>query len=304
MLKKIYPLFLFLLILGCVPSAKKCPPFEQTKIEGFSQESNFPFQFPINDEYIFTQPFLTEFAKQAYVLQGELKYHAAEDYLMPAGTPVYAMADGIISYSGAMDGYGLLIIIDHPQANLYSLYGHLSPSRWHAGRGEINKGELIAYLGDSSENGSSKKYGEMVPHLHFGVRSGQRKDYPGHGEWRWQAGWIKICPQETGWLQPSLVITEQIIPSGGFKNPEVRWFSLWGVEFLLIGFVLIWMTVILISQKSKKNYWILFINGLLLLIYSWFCYQKLIMIYPILTGIGLSLIITASIWIFRSRSAK
>ena len=58
------------------------------------------------------------------------QYHAAEDYKRPAGTPIYALADGRISFSGTEGGYGWLIIIDHPQANLYSLYGHLSPSRW------------------------------------------------------------------------------------------------------------------------------------------------------------------------------
>ncbi|MFC2079145.1 M23 family metallopeptidase [Candidatus Bipolaricaulota bacterium] len=54
------------------------------------------------------------------------EYHAAEDYHLPAGTPVYSMADGVASYSGTKEGYGWLIILDHPPANLY---GHLSPSR-------------------------------------------------------------------------------------------------------------------------------------------------------------------------------
>ena len=63
---------------------------------------------------------------------------------MPAGTPVYAVADGEISFSGPMGGYGWLIIIDHPQANLYSLYGHLSPGRWRMESGTVEKGEMIA----------------------------------------------------------------------------------------------------------------------------------------------------------------
>ena len=58
-----------------------------------------------------------------------VKYHAAEDYWRPAGSEVYAMADGEVSFSGMMGGYGWLVIVDHPEMNLYSLYGHLSPSR-------------------------------------------------------------------------------------------------------------------------------------------------------------------------------
>ena len=51
---------------------------------------------------------------------------------------MYAIADGEISFSGSKGGYGWLIIIDHPQANLYSLYGHLSPASLARDRLEIH----------------------------------------------------------------------------------------------------------------------------------------------------------------------
>ncbi len=83
----------------------------------------------------------------------------------------------------------------------------------------MSKGDLIAYLGDSDENGGSQE-NPLRTHLHFGVRAGQRSDYPAAGQWRWMAGWIKPCPQDLGWLQPSAVITSQVIPTGGFREPE------------------------------------------------------------------------------------
>lgn len=110
------------------------------------------------------------------------QYHAAEDYHLPAGSPVYAMADGVISYSGPRGGYGWLIIIDHPRANIYSLYGHLSPSQWRLESGPVEKGGLIAYLGDPDENGGSPEQ-PLSPHLHFAIRAGQRTDYPDGGEY-------------------------------------------------------------------------------------------------------------------------
>ncbi len=161
------------------------------------------------------------------------EYHAAEDYRRPAGTPVYAMADGQISFSGTAGGYGWLIIIDHPQFNLYSLYGHLSPSRWKLASGiEVKKGDLLAYLGEPDENGGSMD-NPLDPHLHFGVRAGQTGDYPSRGEWRFMAGWIKPCPQDMGWLQPSAIITSQEIPAGGFPAPELGFLIRWGVELVI-----------------------------------------------------------------------
>jgi len=138
----------------------------------------------------------------------ENKYHAAEDCSAEPGSPVYAIAEGRISFSGPMDGYGWLVVIDHPQHNLYSLYGHLSSRRWRKEWGRVEKGEHIAYIGDTDENGSSPEYGQMHPHLHFGLRQGQRIDYPRSGDTRWMAGWTYACPESLGWLAPSRFIDD------------------------------------------------------------------------------------------------
>jgi len=127
-------------------------------------------------------------------------YHAAEDCFVKPGTPVYAIGDGIISFSGTAKGYGGLIIIDHPTENVYSLYGHLSTSRWKKESGEVKKGELIAYVGTAEE-------GEVLDsHLHFGIRKGQKRDYWRFGDKRWMAGWIKNYAPSIGWLEPSRII--------------------------------------------------------------------------------------------------
>jgi len=164
----------------------------------------------------------------------DVEYHAAEDYHAPAGTPVYAMADGEVSFSGRMGGYGWLVIVDHPWANLYSLYGHLSPGRWSVDAGAVEKGDLLGYLGDEWENGASRER-PLITHLHLGVRAGQRAGYPGGGEWRWMAGWVKPCPSDLGWIRPSDVIAAQIVPDGGFTAPEGKLLERWSVELILLG---------------------------------------------------------------------
>lgn len=80
------------------------------------------FRYPLDEYFPETPVTMTEPPK------GE-NYHTGEDSYAPPGTAVYAIGNGVIRYSGSARGYGWLIIIDHPWANIYSLYGHLSPSR-------------------------------------------------------------------------------------------------------------------------------------------------------------------------------
>ena len=146
-----------------------------------ARDDSLPFRFPLDESSIDEKLYFGWFgvsnecppdSVDCYEYP-ERKFHAAEDYKRPPGTPVYAMADGKISFSGRAGGYGWLTLIDHPQANLYSLYGHLSPSRWKLKAGtDVKRGDLIAYLGDADENGGSKEQ-PLVPHLHFGIRAGQ-----------------------------------------------------------------------------------------------------------------------------------
>jgi murein DD-endopeptidase MepM/ murein hydrolase activator NlpD len=194
------------------------------------------------------------------------QFHAAEDYKRPAGTRVYAMADGRISFSGTAGGYGWLIIIDHPQANLYSLYGHLSPSRWkQESDTDVKRGDLIAYLGDPDENGGSAE-SPLEPHLHFGIRAGQRDDYPSRGEWRWMAGWIRLCPRDIGWLQPSLIITSQEIPVSGYPQPQVPFLIRWGQGLLITGLYASCGAGMLVEAIRKKWRLFLIFPGILLVV--------------------------------------
>lgn len=199
-------LLLGLLLLSCgqspTPTPQACLPMDYTPSKGVVRD-DMPLRFPL-DKWQPDGSFQMHRDYGAYYD----KYHAAEDCSSEPGMPVYAIAGGKISYSGPMDGYGWLIIIDHPQHNLYSLYGHLSSRRWRKEDGGVEKGDLIAYIGNTDENGSSPEYGQMHPHLHFGLRRGQRIDYPRSGDTRWMAGWTYTCPESLGWLAPSRFIED------------------------------------------------------------------------------------------------
>lgn len=263
-----------LFLAGCATDyPESCPSSKHVGLldaDEIASDDSLPFQFPLDlspfDEKIPLSWFGRSNECTPDVVGGcyeypERQFHAAEDYKFPAGTPVYAMADGKISFSGTAGGYGWLIIIDHPQANLYSLYGHLSPSRWkQEADTDVKRGDLIAYLGDSDENGGTAE-NPVVTHLHFGIRAGQTADYPVRDEWRFMAGWIRLCPQDLGWLQPSLIITSQEIPSNGYPQPEVDYLTRWGVETIATVAYGFCGTVLLIMGIKKKSKFLMLFPG-------------------------------------------
>ena len=268
---------LVFLISSCSQSAVNCDEQwygDLSEVLTYAENNQLPFQYPLDqlgtDQDLDPTP--ARFCRGSWEKEGEehkRKYHAAEDYHLPAGSPVYAFADGEISFSGPMGGYGWLIIIDHPQHNIYSLYGHLSPSRWYQETGTIvEKGDLIAYLGDSDENGGSAK-NPLVTHLHFGIRVGQREDYSSQGEWRWMAGWIKPCPSDIGWLKPSAVITGQEIPPGGFPMPKGSFFEKWRGEIILFSIYFVGGIVALTNSLKKKNRIIPITYSILMVLAGW-----------------------------------
>jgi len=118
-------ILLIMVLAGCAQSPESCPPqpfADLSGVDSLAGNDQLPFSFPLDNVSSDISPSYTEFCSCSSGPVSKRKYHAAEDFLRPAGTPVYAMADGSISFSGPMGGYGWLIIIDHPQANLYSLY--------------------------------------------------------------------------------------------------------------------------------------------------------------------------------------
>ena len=282
---------MFLAFIGCAQSAGPCPAqayADLSNADQFTQDDTLPFCFPLDAPNSYRDTESATFCTASSGPESSRKYHAAEDYCQPVGTSVHAMADGKVSFSGPRGGYGWLIIIDHPQADIYSLYGHFSPSRWHMDPGPVSKGELIAYLGDDYENGGSREH-PLEPHLHFGVRAGQRSDYPANGEWRWTAGWIRPCPADVGWLRPSEVISGQAIPDGGYPEPDAGFLTLWGVETLFGLLYLVSGMGVFIFATRKNKPGLLILAGTVMLIAGLIFYEDGWRISPVLLTLAVVL---------------
>jgi len=255
------------LLTGCTQPPESCPgttPIGLDRMAAITTDHDLPFRFPLDASRLDDGTYHAWFGERSEPGE-DRRYHAAEDFSRPAGTPVYATADGEVSYSGRAGGYGWLVIVDHPQFNLYSLYGHLSPSRWSRDVGPVSKGSLLGYLGDPWENGGSRER-PLDPHLHFGLRAGQRADYPKRGEWRWMAGWIRLCPQDLGWLQPSRVITAGAVPDEGYSAPDPGFLVRWGLEVLITLVYSAAGTGLLVIALRRKKRVFLLLPGILIIL--------------------------------------
>ena len=73
---------------------------------------------------------------------------------------IIAPADGVVTLSEVMGGYGKALIIDHGNG-ISTRYGHLSGYAVTAGQ-SVHRGDVIGYVGESGRS--------TGPHLHYEVR--------------------------------------------------------------------------------------------------------------------------------------
>ena len=100
-------------------------------------------------------------------------FHNGLDIAGPAGSPVYAAADGVVYDTDQSDTeYGNWVAIKHSlvngTVNIVTLYGHFRSFIVHPGQ-VVKQGDLIGYEGNTG-NTTKKLYGpERGYHVHFGV---------------------------------------------------------------------------------------------------------------------------------------
>lgn len=107
---------------------------------------------------------------------GREDFHLGLDYDAPEGTPVLAVADGVVARvdaGGETDGN--VLYVEHPLApttfhgteidRFYAVYGHLSGFAVAEGD-TVATGQVVAYVGDTGA--------AWAPHLHFEIRLGTR----------------------------------------------------------------------------------------------------------------------------------
>lgn len=108
-------------------------------------------------------------------LYGKYNFHNGIDIPGKPGTPIYSINNGIVKYIGYdNNGYGNYIVI--LQNDSYkSLYGHLSEVILVKLGDNIQRGQLISYIGPKILSNGKSNGNTTGPHLHFSVYDGDGK---------------------------------------------------------------------------------------------------------------------------------
>ncbi|MFY9328596.1 MAG: M23 family metallopeptidase [Georgfuchsia sp.] len=102
--------------------------------------------------------------RRPHPILGGTRPHLAIDYAAPTGTPVWAVANGVVLFAGRNRGNGIQLRLRH-RAGYETYYNHLSRIGRGIRRGEhVGKKQVIGYVGSTGIS--------TGPHLDYRVKHG------------------------------------------------------------------------------------------------------------------------------------
>lgn len=102
----------------------------------------------------------SRFGRRMNPVTGRIATHAGLDIAAAPGSPVYAPADGVVTFASYDESYGKLVSIDHGYG-VTTRFGHNSQIYVHVGQ-RVSKYDVIAAVGNTGRS--------TGPHLHYEVR--------------------------------------------------------------------------------------------------------------------------------------
>ena len=127
------------------------------------QERVYPQGRPVDTGWISSY-----FGQRTDPFTGKPANHTGIDFAGRMGADIYAVADGVVTYSGDRYGYGIMVEVNH--GNGYSTrYAHNSENLVEVGD-EVRKGEVVALMGQTGR--------ATGPNLHFEVLKDGRRVNP------------------------------------------------------------------------------------------------------------------------------
>ncbi len=117
-----------------------------------------PFSLPLKSAFRYTSGFGQRWGR----------LHAGTDFAASYGTPIYATADGVVTFAGWSSGYGRLVKIKH-EFGVETRYAHQSNIRVKVGQ-RVSRGDRIGDMGNSGNSTGT--------HLHYEIRVGNKAVNP------------------------------------------------------------------------------------------------------------------------------
>ncbi len=113
-----------------------------------------PSGMPVAQGYI-----ASGFGARTDPLDGHAGTHMGVDFDAPMGSPVLAVADGVVTFAGVRNGYGNVVEIDHGNGYM-TRYAHNSAFVAQVGE-RVHAGDTVAKVGSTGRS--------TGPHCHFEV---------------------------------------------------------------------------------------------------------------------------------------
>lgn len=117
-----------------------------------------PFALPLKGSFRYTSGYGPRWGRM----------HEGTDFAAAYGTPIYATADGVVTFAGWQSGYGRLVKIQH-EFGIETRYAHQSQLMVKVGQ-RVSRGEQIGAMGNSGRSTGT--------HLHYEVRVGGKAVNP------------------------------------------------------------------------------------------------------------------------------
>lgn len=125
---------------------------------------SLPFGLPVQRAYRMS----SGYGARRHPVTGRYSKHEGMDMAAPRGTPVYATADGVVTFSGWSGAYGKMVKIQHAMG-YETRYAHNSVLRVKVGQ-RVSRGDRIADMGSTGRSTGN--------HVHYEVRIGGKSVNP------------------------------------------------------------------------------------------------------------------------------
>lgn len=133
---------------------RKLDILEESIMERDLTAQSVPSGWPVRSGYI-----TSNYGYRIHPIKRKRRFHQGIDFAAPRGSPVVAVADGVVTFSGKKGGYGRIVEIKHV-GGLITRYAHNQANLVKEGQ-MVRRGQKIASVGSSGT--------ATGPHCHFEV---------------------------------------------------------------------------------------------------------------------------------------